>query len=644
MKKFILVAFIVCLQTTFSQNLKLGKVTVEELTEKNHAIDTSANAAYMFKTGETVFTYANDKWLITTKVKVKIKIYNKKGLESANQEVAYFVGGSTFEKVFISDATTYNLVNGKIEKTKLKSEGEFTEDVNKDWKIKKIVMPAVTEGSIIEFSYELVSPYVTRINDWYFQEDIPVDYVSYVTYVPQYFQYRNIITGYELIDIKTDLTDSQNYTELKTTYSKSNIPAIKDESYVNNIKNYTSILKCELASVSKQTGSIENLSLDWDGVTKQIYDSEDFGKQLKLNSYFEEEFKPISDKTMPLDEKINAVLQFVKDKMTWNEKYGIYCDKGVKKAFKDKTGNVAEINLMLTAMLNYAGFKAAPVLLSTKSNGIPSFPNRTAFNYVIAAVEYKDGLILLDATNSNSFFNILPSRALNWTGRLVRDNGGSEDIDLMPKKLSLDKSTVIASIDNAGLVKGKIRNQYFDYSAFSFRENNSNLSKEARVEKIEKRFQGIEISDYSSDKLKNIESPVVENYSFEHSNVVESIGDKMYISPMIFFEEKENPFKLETRNFPIDITIPFSDSYTILLNIPDGYEVESLPETVNLAMEDNYGYYSFNINKSLNTIQVSSTYNINVSIIPAHQYVTLKKFYKVMIEKQNEKIVLKKKV
>ena len=59
----------------------------------------------------------------------------------------------------------------------------------------------------------------------------------------------------------------------------------------------------------------------------------------------------------------------------------------MRKAYKDKTGNVAEINLMLTAMLRYAGINANPVLVSTRSNGIALFPNRTAFNYVIAAVE-----------------------------------------------------------------------------------------------------------------------------------------------------------------------------------------------------------------------------------------------------------------
>lgn len=55
----------------------------------------------------------------------------------------------------------------------------------------------------------------------------------------------------------------------------------------------------------------------------------------------------------------------------------------MRKAYKDKTGNIADINLMLTAMLRSAGLTANPVLVSTRSNGIALFPNRNAFNYVI---------------------------------------------------------------------------------------------------------------------------------------------------------------------------------------------------------------------------------------------------------------------
>jgi hypothetical protein len=48
----------------------------------------------------------------------------------------------------------------------------------------------------------------------------------------------------------------------------------------------------------------------------------------------------------------------------------------------------------------------------------------TAFNYVIAAVEDGQNLILLDATDAFCS-NILPIRDLNWVGRLIRKMSSS---------------------------------------------------------------------------------------------------------------------------------------------------------------------------------------------------------------------------
>ena len=642
MKKIIVCIILLWCQNAICQKLELGNVTLEELLEKVHPLDSTASAAYIFKTGETRFSYINKIWFTTTEVKVKLKIYNKDGFKYANQVIDYYTGGDIAEKVFFADAATYNVVNGTIEKTKLKPEGEFTEDVNKLFKLKKIVLPAIKEGSIIEFSYKIISPYYVRLKDWYFQYDIPVDYVAYDVYIPEYFQYNNIITGFENINIKSEKNKKENYFEEKTSYTKTNVPAIKDEEFVYNIRNYTSILKHELKTIINNNGFTENFSQDWDDVSKQVFKHEKFGGELKLKSYFEEELNPIIEKNSSNDEKIKAILQFVKNKITWNKNYGIYCDKGVKKAYKDKSGNVAEVNLMLVAMLRHAGFDANPVLLSTKSNGVTIFPSRTAFNYVIAAIEAKNNLILLDATSPFSFFNILPKRALNWKGRLIRNESSSTDVDLMPKKVSNEKTSIMATIFENGVVKGQFKKQYFDYAASSFRENNAEIKQESYLEKLESKHIGLKASDYNISNKDEVDSPLVEKYSFEHSNLVENIGNKLYFSPLLYFDKTTNPFKQEKRNFPIDFPFPFNNSFHIIVNIPEGYTIESIPERVSLVMENNLGYYLFNVSVSLNTIQISSTYSINASIVPLNQYETLKIIYKTMIEKGNEKIVLKK--
>ena len=58
-----------------AQRYNLGKVTVEELQEKQHPNDTTAAAAILFKKGLVTFRYDDiDGFVMITNVKAKIKI------------------------------------------------------------------------------------------------------------------------------------------------------------------------------------------------------------------------------------------------------------------------------------------------------------------------------------------------------------------------------------------------------------------------------------------------------------------------------------------------------------------------------------------------------------------------------------------
>lgn len=624
-----------------AQKYELGKVTVEELQQKNHPIDTSATAAILFKKGTTKFNLYSDYWGIATEVSFKIKIYKKEGLKYATKDVQYYIGRSS-ENVSFSDAYTYNLVDGKVQKTKLKSEGEFTKVINENYKEKSITLPNVKEGSIVEFTYKLNSPYIHKFDDWYFQSDIPTDYVEYKAYLTKYFKYNTVITGYEKINIKSEPLDVSNYGETKFTYTKQNVPALKEEAYVDNIGNYTSILKFNLASVEFPNKPIENRALNWEGVAKTIYEDEDFGGELKKIGYFEEDVKAIIAGLTKRDEKIDAILNFVKSKVKWNERYGYSCKDGVKAAYKNKVGNVAEINLMLTAMLRYAGIDANPVLLSTKSHGVSMFPSLSAFNYVIAGVEIQDDLILLDATDKFSTPNVLPIRDLNWSGRLIRKEGTSAEVELTTKKTSKDITFMAYSLNTDGSINGKLRRQFSDHEALLFRQKNVGLTIDNYLEKLETKNNNIEISDYKRENELDVSKQVFEVYSFKDTKSTEIIGDKIYISPMLFLSHSENPFKQEKREYPIDFMYPYEDRYNINIDIPEGYVVESIPSEIKLATGDDIGSFKYIIANTGNKIQVQLTTNINLAMVSAEYYSTLKEFFKKMIEKQNEKIVLKK--
>ncbi|WP_281637227.1 DUF3857 domain-containing protein [Flavobacterium marginilacus] len=652
-----------------AQEFKLGKVSIAELEQKVHPKDSSAVAAILFKKGVTSFVFSQEEGFdVLNEITVRIKIYKKEGYDWANKQVGFLVGnGTSKEKVSFSDAVTYNLVDGKIEKTKLKSEGEFIEKVNKFWNRKKITLPNVKEGSVIEYKYAIRTNNIGMLREFDFQTDIPVNHSEYITYIPEYFVYNTKLKGF--ITPKTTIektnqsltinskersgggwtasstsftSDKIDYHETKTTYVVENAPAMKDEAFVNNIDNFTTSLAQELSMIQYPNRPIKPYSTDWNSVAKTIYEYDDFGPELNKTGYFEDDLKAVVAGLTSQNEIVLAVLNYVKAAVKWNGDYGYSCDNGVKKAYKDKTGNVGDINLMLTAMLRTAGLKANPVLVSTRSNGISIFPNRTAYNYVIAAVETSEGLILVDATNKYSNPNVLPFRDLNWFGRLIRKDGSSEDVDLMPKMASTDNVLMMYSIESNGKITGKLRRQRTDQNAMSFRAKIENVKEEEYLEKLENENQKIEIADYTRTNEKDVKLPIIETCSFTGTNLCEVIGEKIYINPLLFFTKEHNPFKQETREYPIDYGFPFIENYNININIPDGYVVETLPKSAQLNMEENIGGFKFRINAAENKIQLIISHQINTPIISSEYYSMIKDYYQGMIAKQTEKIVLKK--
>ena len=84
---FLLLAFI-AVQFSYSQNFKFGKVSKEEVLQKEHPTEPSANAAVLYRENKTRFEYSTEEgFYILTEVFERIKIYNKEGYNWATRKV-----------------------------------------------------------------------------------------------------------------------------------------------------------------------------------------------------------------------------------------------------------------------------------------------------------------------------------------------------------------------------------------------------------------------------------------------------------------------------------------------------------------------------------------------------------------------------
>jgi hypothetical protein len=430
--------------------------------------------------------------------------------------------------------------------------------------------------------------------------------------------------------------------ETRTTYITQDLPGMKEESYVNNIDNYTSTITHELSIIKYPNSALKTFSTDWETVTKTIYKDDDFGLELNKTGYFENDITAAIAGLKTQDEIAATIFNYVKTNVKWNGLHSYYCPEGVKSAYKNKTGNVAEINLMLTAMLRFAGINANPVLLSTRENGIALFPNRTAFDYVVAAIETPKGKVLLDATEKFSLPNVLPFRDLNWFGRLIRKDASSESVDLIPKTQSKEIVFMSYSFKSDGSIDGKIRNQYTDHRALAFRQKYAGMSNDTYLESLENKNNKIEITDYVRENDYDLIKPIVETYSFKANKDVEVINDKIYLSPMLFLTDTENPFKQEKREYPVDFGFPMQYKSNISIEIPEGYAIESMPKPFSLATGDDIAAFKYMIGTTGNKVQITITSDINAAIVPADYYDIIKEYFQKMIAQQNEKIVLVK--
>lgn len=647
MKKQLLLVLI-CLSATvaYSQNFKFGKVSKEELSEKYYALDSTANAAYLYKSRNTYYDLRNGVKIITDVVQ-RIKIYNKDGFSYATIGVNYYKPGSgNGERVSSIKATTFNLIDGKIEKKKITKANIFDEKVNKSIRKKKITFPNVKEGSIIEIKYRLSSPYYQSIDDLRFQYNIPVKNLSYSVSIPEYFVFNKRSKGYHYIPMestkKSVSVSGSNYTNDISTFKASNIPALKDdEPYTGNINNYRAGLIFEITAIVIPGQTHKYFSTTWKDVTKTIYKSSNFGNELKKINYFKDDLATILSEAKSPSQKIGAIFNFVKSKVKWNSYYGIGTNKGVKKAYKEGTGNVAEINLMLTSMLRAAGLEANPVLVSTRSKGFPFFPTIDGFNYVIAAVNLPNGQILLDASEKYSMPNVLPVRAINWQGRIIKNDLTSDWISLTPNVFAELNHFLSVKFDEELVAEGIMRTTYKNFEAVNFRASKNHIKEDGIITKLEENYN-IEIDDYKvANKLDNYK-PVIRTVKFVGEEFVEMINGKLYISPLLFLASKTNPFKLKERKFPVDFGVPLKNKTSMSLQIPKGYKIESLPESTAIAMSNKIGVFRYKVVSNGQKVNIIFQLQINNPLITPENYQELKEFYNQMVKKQIEKIVLVK--
>ncbi|MFK5878851.1 MAG: DUF3857 domain-containing protein [Flavobacteriaceae bacterium] len=631
-----------------NDDYEFGKVTQEELDLTIYEKDTTANAVVLYEYGSSKFIEKGSSIILQTTHYKKVKIFNAAGYKNATIKIKLYYNDRSKEHVNKIKGVTHN----GTQVSKLKKSEIFKTKLSDRYNQTSFTLPNVHDGSVIEYYYVVETPFFFRLKGWNFQSSIPKVESVFNAKIPGKFLYnRKMVGTLKLTENKASIktkcytvTGDQHIYDCEVLrYSMKDIPAFIEEEHMTATRNFRSRIAFELSEYVQYDGHVKKYTSTWKSVDKDIKRNDDIGGQLNKKSYFENELpSEIFDERSYL-KRAKKVYYHIQNHFHWNDYYWNKKNTSVKKAYKEGVGAVDEINLALINALDAAGIDAKLVMLSTRANGVPTkiHPVIAEFNYIIVKIKIGNKSYFLDATDKNLPFGVLPYRCLNGDARVMDFKNGSYWETIKPITTTHKKTFMILTLDDEGVLEGKMRVTHFGYDAIKKRKEIKTKKEDKYLENLEDINEGLEVVSYKSINLNEIEKPLIEEFDL----IIEgdgSIGDKFYLYPFFFDRLEENPFKLESRQYPVDFGYSWKSDFALTINIPEGFEVETMPKSKSMALPNKKGYFMFSTTVKNQKISLSFKFILDNPYFYSNEYAYLKELYKQMIIIQNEPIVLKR--
>ncbi len=613
-----------------------GKISKEDLEMKTCDFDPDASAYCLIDAGEVHYEVNRFSINIVTRFRRRIKILKEEGNKRADIKIHYY-SKDNYEQVSNISGIVYNLdASGNIITTKLEKSLIYDKKVDDKYSEISFAMPDVKPGSVIEYKYETSKKNYSDIDDWYFQEDIPVRYSGYNLIIPEYF-----VFSYKVIRRQPMEKFSGKRTEDGDWFVMRNIPSLKDEPYMSGYRDYLQRVDFQLAAINVPGESTISYTTTWDKLSEELTESEAFGKQLRRNVSGTSALKTLLKDEKDDRKKMDIIYKFVQSNMSWNGNYARASYDGVKEAWDKKSGSVADINLLLVNLLKDNDVKAAPLLVSTRDNGRVNtlLPFLGQFNATYACAEANGQTFILNAADKYNPSSLIPYEVQFTDAFLVdRKNSRVINIEDLDKKLQHNVS-LFMNIEKNGNVSGWASVASSDYG----RNIRLKTYRDKDMKKFFSENEGIKLNvdsfNVTNDAVDTL--PLMQKIYF--NGTMQNSDDYSFLPYNLFSGIAKNPFIAEKRESDIDFGFKQSYSITGTYMVPEEFTVEELPKNIRMILPDT------SIAVSRMSQYQNGVINFRVSVdfmrpqYLVEEYPGVKEVYKKIFALLNEQIVLKKK-
>ncbi|MEO8413680.1 MAG: DUF3857 domain-containing protein [Ginsengibacter sp.] len=640
-----------------SQSDASVNVTASDFTiPAGSAIDSNANAVILATTGSLEFVGNKHNWVsYEYKVTSKIKILNRKAYDLALVKILLYGRNDRQDKLTDLKASTFNLMDGKVIETRLDAKDLYNTELSKNISEAKFTLPAVQEGSIIAYSYLITSYHYYYLPTWNFQNaQYPCLYSAFQIGIPDLLRYLTIRYGVDSFyetkskdDFKTLQMDA---VQVATTihhhsWIMKDIPSFKDEDYINEPGDYLD--KLQFTLVQTYNGEdIDNITTNWKVAEDKLLATAEFAGAVNVDNASNLHNTMVKICTSDGDENTAArqIYNYVHDNFTCVPNDDIFLEHDLYEVNKLKKGSVAEINLLLVALLKQHGLIASPVILSTKDYGKhpENYPVIEKFNYVVCRVRTGKNMVYLDATDPTIGYGKLPLACYNGHAQII-DEQHSGSVYFYPGDITETNKTFVTIMNDEKGEGATASYQYIPgyYHSYDVRNTIRKNGRNQYFKDIQQSYgPDVTIGNFGIDSLDQLEMPVQITYDV---SLHYDEGNLVYFNPFISNHFQENPFKAQVRQYPVEMPYPLDDKYELTMEIPGGYVVEELPRPVKVSFNDNEGFFEYIIQKDESGIRLRSHIKLNQATFAPGDYASLRDFFAYVVRKQSEQIVFKKK-
>lgn len=649
--------------------MRFGRVDSDDVKMTHFEADSTVKALILGDYGVVEFRY-DDKIGFQSHFTrhLRVKIFHMDAADLADFKLPIYKSGTDRERLTQLRARVYNLDGSRVKRTRFSRGDVFQEEVNENITRVNFSLPDVREGTVFEIVYTVVSPFVFSLPAWAFQGEYPVRFSEVRFLTPEYYTYKPLMQGFlplnatdrdrrrrkftakweeqEVFGKTTKYSRDIEYDENIVIYRIENVPPLTTEPHMNSPINYISRIEHELLSFFWPYGKGRDFSSSWEKLNQTLLRSESFGRLLNRSGFLKDELDQLSQTHAEPMELVIATFQRVQQHMHWTERAGIYAQsENLRRAWSAGEGNVADINLLLVLLLKELNLDAEPVILSTRSNGMinPAQIMLDKFNYVVASVKLDGKLFLLDATEKNNPWFLLPERCLNGQGRVVSERR-SDWVELVPYEENHTFTRTLLKVHPDGSMTAEVKKNKTNYHRLKHQKLLSEFSStEAFMDDYESSAQGFELTDYQIGNLNDWSKPLESTYQFEVPALDNTPKEVIYLHPLLNDRYDSNPFRLEERQFPVDFIYPFKRSFYVEVEVPEGYGVEELPDSKRFILPDRSATYQVSsvVNMDGNII-VSVLMDIRKPLFLPEEYPVLREFFANVVEEEARAIILKK--